>query len=132
MRKIIHHRDSGLQRPASRPLPEFLLALRQKIGLTQRELGAKLDRHPKFVYDCEAGERRIEVGEFIEWSLACGENPLLALATYGKILGGDWAKTRPTTYPTGSLPYSMLNEDPKAAEAPPTAAPSRKRKKKTP
>lgn len=84
-------RDSGIQRPASLPLPQFLRDMRKKAKLTQRELGAKLDRHAKFVYDSESALRRVELGEFIEWSLACGANPVSALLDYGKVLGSSWA-----------------------------------------
>ena len=110
MRKLIYQRDSGLRRPATRPLPGFLFDLRRKAGLTQRELGDKLKRHAKFIYDCEAGLRRIEVGEFIEWSLACKMSPLLALAEYGKTLGAEWAQAKPAPYPLPPLPLAMLNE----------------------
>lgn len=42
----------------------FLLAMRQKAGLTQRDLAKKLGREHSFVWRIEAGERRLDVIEF--------------------------------------------------------------------
>lgn len=49
-----------------------IAAKRHAAGLTQRELAAKLKRSNSFVWKIEAGERRINVLEFIEIARALG------------------------------------------------------------
>lgn len=87
MRKKSPVRDSGLRRPESAPLPGFLRQMREKAGLTQRDLGSHLKRQAKFVHDCETGQRRVAVGEFIAWCEGCGAPPAAAMAAYCKLLG---------------------------------------------
>lgn len=112
MRNRSKSRDSGIQRPAHRSLPEFLLSLRTEAQLTQRELGAKLRRHAKFVYDSENALRRIDLGEFIEWSLACGANPVDTLVAYGKTLGNSkMAAPRPAGMAVDWSVAQSLNEN---------------------
>ena len=41
-----------------------LVEMRQKAGLTQRELAKRLNREPSFVWRIEKGERRLDVLEF--------------------------------------------------------------------
>ncbi len=62
-----------------RPLPPFLRRLREEAGLTQRELAAKLKVTHVWVHKSEVGERRVDVTEFADWSLACGIQPEKAL-----------------------------------------------------
>lgn len=45
---------------------ELLVATRERAGLTQREVAARLRRPHSFVGRIEAGERRVDVVEFIE------------------------------------------------------------------
>ena len=49
---------------------------RQTAGLTQRELAAKIRRPNSFVWKIEAGERRVDVLEFIEIARALGTDPV--------------------------------------------------------
>ena len=63
------------QKPAYRPLPGFLKALREEAGLTQRELGKRLKKPQSWVYNCETGNRRVDVAEFIAWARACDVDP---------------------------------------------------------
>jgi transcriptional regulator with XRE-family HTH domain len=58
-----------------RHLPAFLRAMREKAGLTQRQLAAKLKTNHVFVHKSEIGERRVDVTEFMDWCLACGRSP---------------------------------------------------------
>jgi transcriptional regulator with XRE-family HTH domain len=44
-------------------------------GLTQRQLAAKLKRSNSFVWKIEAGERRIDVLEFVELARCLGVDP---------------------------------------------------------
>ena len=55
-----------------RQVPLFLRSLREEAELTQRELGAKLGRPQSWVYNCETGNRRVDIAEFWEWCDACG------------------------------------------------------------
>ena len=58
-----------------RKLINLLVASREQIGLSQRDLAARLGRPRSFVGRIEAGERRVDVIEFIEIALALGVNP---------------------------------------------------------
>ena len=54
-------------------------AWREKAGLTQRALAAKLGRVHSYVFKVEAGERRIDPLEFAEWCIACNVDPAKGL-----------------------------------------------------
>lgn len=58
-----------------RALIAILVAARQQAGLTQRDLAARLKRPHSFVGRMEAGERRIDVIEFIEIARALEADP---------------------------------------------------------
>ena len=62
--------------PAYRRLPALLRRLREDAGLTQRDLGAKLGRPQSWVYNCETGNRRVDVTEFAAWCCGCGVDPV--------------------------------------------------------
>jgi transcriptional regulator with XRE-family HTH domain len=64
---------------AYRKIPQFLRQLREEAALTQRQLGAMLKRPQSWVYDCETGNRRVDVAEFCDWCRACGNDPPNAL-----------------------------------------------------
>lgn len=64
--------------PAYRRLPAFLRGLREEAGLTQRQLGGRLRKPQSWVYNCEVGNRRVDVTEFIAWAKGCGVAPLEA------------------------------------------------------
>lgn len=53
----------------------ILIGARKKSGLTQRDLAGRLKRPRSFVGRMEAGERRIDVIEFIEIVRALGAEP---------------------------------------------------------
>jgi ribosome-binding protein aMBF1 (putative translation factor) len=55
-----------LRSPRHRALIAAIVAARQAAGLTQRQLAAKLKRSNSFVWKLEAGERQLNVLEFIE------------------------------------------------------------------
>jgi transcriptional regulator with XRE-family HTH domain len=52
-----------------------LVNAREAAGMTQRELAAELNRPHSFVGRIEAGERRIDVIEFIEIARILGADP---------------------------------------------------------
>jgi transcriptional regulator with XRE-family HTH domain len=58
-----------------RALVEGLTTARHAAELTQRELAKKLKRSGSFVWKFEAGERRLDVLEYIDWCQACGLDP---------------------------------------------------------
>lgn len=58
-----------------RRVPELLRALREESELTQRALGVRLGKPQSWVYNCETGNRRVDVAEFCEWAAACGIEP---------------------------------------------------------
>ena len=59
LRKILRTRGH-------RALIAILVEARERAGLTQRDLAARLKRPHSFVGRIEAGERRVDVIEFIE------------------------------------------------------------------
>ncbi|MFC1678069.1 helix-turn-helix domain-containing protein [Planctomycetota bacterium] len=60
---------------AYRKLPAYLRQMREKAGLTQREIGKRLKKPQSWVYNCETANRRVDITEFIAWSKACGIDP---------------------------------------------------------
>lgn len=68
MRKTIYSDQSKI-------VGDTLKEIREKAGLTQRELCRKLNREHSFVSKCELGERRIDIVEFYWICNACGANP---------------------------------------------------------
>ena len=58
-----------------RLLIELLVAAREEAGLTQRDLAIRLERPHSFIGRIEAGERRVDVIEFIEIARVLGADP---------------------------------------------------------
>jgi transcriptional regulator with XRE-family HTH domain len=59
-----------------------IAATRHAAGLTQRELAVKLQRSNSFVWKLEAGERQLNVLEFIEIAQILGVQPSVLLARF--------------------------------------------------
>ena len=57
--------------PEYERLRSYLRALREGAELTQRELGARLGKPQSWVHNCETGNRRVDVTEFVAWAGAC-------------------------------------------------------------
>ena len=72
---------------AYRQLTPFLREMREKAGLTQRDLGKKLKKPQSYVHNCETGNRRVDITEFILWSRACGLDPKKAFTKFLALLG---------------------------------------------
>jgi transcriptional regulator with XRE-family HTH domain len=64
-----------LRSKGHRALIELLVSTRQQAGLTQRDVAARLKRPRVFIGRIEAGERRIDVIEFIEIARVLGADP---------------------------------------------------------
>jgi transcriptional regulator with XRE-family HTH domain len=67
-------------------LSSFLRALREEAGLTQRQLGQRLNKPQSWVYNCESGNRRVDVTEFIAWAKSCGAEPAAAFTRFLALL----------------------------------------------
>lgn len=65
----------SLRTPQHRELLRRLIDARRSAGLTQHEVAHRLRRHQSFVAKYEAGERRIEVVEFVQICRAIGVSP---------------------------------------------------------
>ena len=63
-------------------VPHFLKQLREKAGFTQRQLGSLLRRPQSWVYNCETGNRRVDVAEFRDWCRACKVDPSEAIRQF--------------------------------------------------
>jgi transcriptional regulator with XRE-family HTH domain len=63
-----------------RILPGFLREIREKAGLTQRQLGQRLKKPQSYVYNCETANRRVDITEFIVWAKACEIDPKKAFS----------------------------------------------------
>ncbi len=62
-----------------RPLLRLLRTLRTDAGFTQRALGGRLGKPQSWVYNCEVGNRRVDIIEFCDWCRACGLDPIAGL-----------------------------------------------------
>jgi len=67
-----------------RRVPRFLREMREKAGLTQRQLADRIDQDQWWVARSETGSRRVDVAEFIEFCMGCRVEPLKALSELSK------------------------------------------------
>lgn len=65
--------------PINDQLRSLLAEARRANGLTQTNLAKQLGRPQAFVSNYERGQRRIDVGEFVEISKLLGLNPVAIL-----------------------------------------------------
>jgi transcriptional regulator with XRE-family HTH domain len=63
-----------------RRVPPFLRELRERAGLTQRQLAERIRQSQWWVARSEIGSRRVDVAEFVEFCIGCGVTPSDALA----------------------------------------------------
>lgn len=77
----------SLHTPAYEHFRSLLVTAREKAGLTQTEIAARLGRPQSFVAKYEGGERRLDVVEFIEVCEALGIDPTHVVATLQKLTG---------------------------------------------
>jgi len=56
-------------------LMDQLRSMRVQVGVTQETLAERLGKPQSFVSKTERCERRLDVAEFIDWSLALGLEP---------------------------------------------------------
>jgi len=65
----------SLHTPEYEYFRSLLVAAREKAGLTQADVSAKLKRPQSFVAKYEGGERRLDVIEFLQVCNALGVDP---------------------------------------------------------
>ena len=65
----------SLRSPLHKEMLRLLIAARKTAQLTQSDLANSLNRHQSFVAKYEAGERRLEVIEFVQICRAIGIAP---------------------------------------------------------
>jgi transcriptional regulator with XRE-family HTH domain len=75
LRKTLRSREN-------RTLIALLVAARGDAGLTQRDLAAVLKRPRSFVSRIEAGERRLDVVEFVEFARALKLDPVAMFSKF--------------------------------------------------
>lgn len=71
---------SGIHRPAYRAFCDLLRSMRERSGMTQREVAQRLGKPHSFVHKSEIGERRLDVLEFVELCRAMDLDPPTVLA----------------------------------------------------
>ncbi len=62
-----------------RRVPPFLRELRNRAGLTQRQLAQRIGQTQWWVARSETGSRRLDIAEFIEFCLGCKADAAEAL-----------------------------------------------------
>ena len=67
-----------------RPVPVFLRMMREKAGLTQRQLAAKIGKTQSWIQKSEIGSRRVDVAEFMLFCHGCGVDPSEAIRRLGR------------------------------------------------
>ncbi|MGE0765571.1 MAG: helix-turn-helix domain-containing protein [Hyphomicrobiaceae bacterium] len=78
-----------LRSPRQIKLRKLLRDLREKSGLTQADVAARLDKPQSFVAKYEGGERRLSAIEFIDVVRALDLEPVAVLRQLIKTLDGD-------------------------------------------
>ena len=69
------------------PVMALLRALREEAELSQRELGRALGKPQSWVHNCEVGNRRVDVAEFMAWARACKVEPVEAFGRFVDSVG---------------------------------------------
>jgi len=72
--------SSALRDPAYRAFVDYLVAMRRRAGLTQRQLATRLKRSQSYVAKCEIYERRLDPAEFRAFIIALEADPTEAFA----------------------------------------------------
>jgi transcriptional regulator with XRE-family HTH domain len=65
---------------------QVLIETRKSKGITQQELATRLDRPQSYIAKVETGERRLDVIEFIEWTIGLDASPL---STFRRLLAEE-------------------------------------------
>jgi transcriptional regulator with XRE-family HTH domain len=76
----------SIHSPENERLRSILIAAREKAGLTQAEVAAKLGRPQSFVSKYESGERHLNVMAFVQVCEALGVDPK---SIVGRLIAGS-------------------------------------------
>ena len=68
-----------------RKVPAFLRELRERAGLTQRQLADRIEQSQWWVARSETGSRRLDVAEFVEFCIGCRIDPAKALTELARL-----------------------------------------------
>jgi ribosome-binding protein aMBF1 (putative translation factor) len=60
-------------------IPVHLRELRERAGMTQRDLAHRLRKPQSWVARCETAARRVDVAEWVEWCFGCGVDTKAAM-----------------------------------------------------
>lgn len=71
--------------PRHEVLRQLLIEARLKAGLTQAQVAKSLKRHQSFVATVEAGQRRVDVVELLDFAEAIGFDPASFLRRLKKV-----------------------------------------------
>jgi len=71
--------------PAYTRLRKLLVLARHVAGLKQADVAKRLGRHQSYVSKVEAGERRLDVVEFLEFAAAIDTDPVLIVRKISKV-----------------------------------------------
>lgn len=80
--------------PAYKKLVAALIEMRHRADLTQRDLADRLGREQNLVARIEAGQRRVDLVEFIWIANACEADPEQELLTLTKLIGRSTPRPR--------------------------------------
>ena len=67
--------NRSVSAPAYERITALLRLTRQRAGMSQVELAARLDRSQIYVSRCELGERRMDLLEWLEFMRGCRADP---------------------------------------------------------
>ncbi len=79
---------ASLHSPDYAAIRAELIAMRQRAGLTQRDLAARLGLRHTWVGKSEQGERRVDLLELFAWCRACGEDITVLVSRLDKQIPG--------------------------------------------
>lgn len=65
---------------------KMIRATRERLGLSQEELGKRLGKHQFFVARIETGQRRLDVVEFVHLMRTMGVSPTAFLRKFEKTI----------------------------------------------
>ena len=69
----------SLHTPGHLALMRFLIKIRKGRGMTQAQLAKRLAQPQSYIAKIEIGERRMDVVELAEWSVATDTNPRVVM-----------------------------------------------------
>ncbi len=85
---------ASLHSPNYAPIRAELVAMRQRAGLTQRDLAARLGLRHTWIGKSEQGERRVDLLELFAWCRACGEDVVGLVERLDKQIHGPYPHRR--------------------------------------